>query len=567
MSATGLTGLDEDVERMVKQTFLQEADDLLLTAEEGFLALEKNASDAEVVAKIFRVAHTFKGSALSVGFQGIGRFSHWLEAVLDLVRKGETTVDADIMNALLRGLDFLKAETARLKNDLDAGTLKESDADFLRDLFEARKSGGGSRSDTKTPTSNPPSAGGEPRTDQNSGVSAVGARTFGPTKNELTEAAVRLASLRQGERESKVEKVVGHEDRPLYTFLSSQSLAIPLESEENSLLAMLYLEHEKRQTEGERYQEFAQMSLHVLRQHRRYAVVGRVCVVRWVGYSRRLEIVDSACSESLVVNTMPIGYGCYVRNDSSLLALKPDNHRAFSDSNKILQSFRDAGALPQRSFRRLHLAGLRSGLCFPLRVSGRVAGYLLLNSTELGAFEGLSLGQVQVLLSLRRLAEVFLLQEAILPDADYRAAFRGQTSLPHALFHRESFGEALGRALRRVFHGDIDVHIDVAEGFRFLHCEENTAYAIARVLMGYVGVAHPPESISVHINDEPLTVVFSVTVDQTDHEAPSRSHPLAFDAPLKAQAAMCGFRLNAIAHGFSLSMELEEPEGGLDYSC
>ena len=384
-----VTGLDEDVERMVKQTFLQEAGDLLSAAEEGFLSLERDPKDAEVVAKIFRVAHTFKGSALSVGFQGIGRFSHWLEAVLDLVRKGETSVDEDVMNALLRGLDFLKDEVTRLNSDIDSGKLAESDADFLRELFEKRKSGGVSRGDAKGTSQTADQFDKSVSAKESKELAGENrARAFGPTGNELSEAALHLTNLRMNESELKVERVVGHEDRPLYSFLSSQSLAIPREAEEIAFHSQLYMEHEKRQTEGERYQNFSQMSLEVLALYPRYANVGRVCIVRWVGFSRRLEVVDSACASGIVVNTMPKGYGCYVRNDSSLLALDADNHRSFSDSNKILQSFRDAGALPQRSFRRLHLAGLRSGLCFPLRASGRVAGYLLLNSTELCAFEG-----------------------------------------------------------------------------------------------------------------------------------------------------------------------------------
>jgi hypothetical protein len=562
------TGLDEDVERMVKQTFLQEADDLLSTAEEGFLSLERDPKDPEVVAKIFRVAHTFKGSALSVGFQGIGRFSHWLEAVLDLVRKGEALVDKDIMNALLRGLDFLKEEITRLKTDIDSGKLAESDADFLRDLFEERKSGGVPRGDAKGKIQTPEKSDKSVSEKASKGLAGEsGARALGPTGTELSEAVLHLANLRKSERELKVERVVGHEDRPLYSFLSSQSLAIPMEAEEIAFHARLYLEHEKRQTEGERYQDFSQMSLDILALYPRYASVGRVCIVRWVGFSRRLEVVDSACASGIVVNTMPKGYGCYVRNDSSLLALDADNHRSFSDSNKILQSFRDAGALPQRSFRRLHLAGLRSGLCFPLRVSGRVAGYLLLNSTELGAFDGLALGEVQALLSLRRVAETFLLQEAALPDADYRAAFRGKSSLPHALFNKSTFYEALARAVERVFQSPIEVNVVVAQGFRFLHCEENTAFAIARVLMGYVGLAHPPHRISVRVTDEPLNVVFAVEVDRAEDMAVESAVALTTNAPLEAQAAMCGFHLTATTMGFSLRTELEEPEGGLDYSC
>ncbi|MDR7594471.1 MAG: Hpt domain-containing protein, partial [Armatimonadota bacterium] len=63
--------------------FLSEADEHLQALEEGVLQLERQGPNPELVAGLFRSAHTLKGSAGALGFQRMAELAHALEEVLE----------------------------------------------------------------------------------------------------------------------------------------------------------------------------------------------------------------------------------------------------------------------------------------------------------------------------------------------------------------------------------------------------------------------------------------------------------------------------------------------------
>ncbi|MCL6499652.1 MAG: Hpt domain-containing protein, partial [Firmicutes bacterium] len=63
--------------------FLSEADEHLQALEEGALQLERHGPTPELVAGLFRSAHTLKGSAGALGFQRIAKLAHAVEEVLE----------------------------------------------------------------------------------------------------------------------------------------------------------------------------------------------------------------------------------------------------------------------------------------------------------------------------------------------------------------------------------------------------------------------------------------------------------------------------------------------------
>ncbi|MGE4318440.1 MAG: Hpt domain-containing protein, partial [Deferribacterales bacterium] len=94
-----------DMEKF-RQGFLEEATDLLEGANESILRAESEG-DAELFNAVFRSIHTIKGSAGGFGFDNMSEFSHHLETLLDKLRNNELTIDADITDLLLRGVDVL----------------------------------------------------------------------------------------------------------------------------------------------------------------------------------------------------------------------------------------------------------------------------------------------------------------------------------------------------------------------------------------------------------------------------------------------------------------------------
>jgi two-component system chemotaxis sensor kinase CheA len=88
--------------------FVAEAEENLVALEEMLLGLEESPDDEEILATIFRAAHTLKGNAESIGFPAITACAHAVEGVLAKFRSGSLTVGSAIVSALLEANDALR---------------------------------------------------------------------------------------------------------------------------------------------------------------------------------------------------------------------------------------------------------------------------------------------------------------------------------------------------------------------------------------------------------------------------------------------------------------------------
>ncbi|MBS0151746.1 MAG: chemotaxis protein CheA [Nitrospira sp.] len=91
-----------------QEAFFAEAAEHLAIIEEGLLALEQHPEDLELLAKIFRSAHSIKGASGMFGFNAVTQFTHKMETLLDLLRNGEKAVSPPIADLLLKSTDCLK---------------------------------------------------------------------------------------------------------------------------------------------------------------------------------------------------------------------------------------------------------------------------------------------------------------------------------------------------------------------------------------------------------------------------------------------------------------------------
>jgi two-component system chemotaxis sensor kinase CheA len=89
-------------------TFFAEAAELLRDMEAELLACAGGTATADDVNRIFRCAHTLKGSAGLFGLDAIVEFVHHVEAVLDQVRLGKVTLDAQLASVLLKCKDHIE---------------------------------------------------------------------------------------------------------------------------------------------------------------------------------------------------------------------------------------------------------------------------------------------------------------------------------------------------------------------------------------------------------------------------------------------------------------------------
>ncbi len=92
-----------------KQSFLEEARELLIELESALLELDQKREDPEIVGRAFRALHTIKGSGSMFGFDDIARFAHSLETDFDRLRKGELAVSGGLINLALAAGDQIKS--------------------------------------------------------------------------------------------------------------------------------------------------------------------------------------------------------------------------------------------------------------------------------------------------------------------------------------------------------------------------------------------------------------------------------------------------------------------------
>jgi len=99
---------DQTSEADFQRLFAAEAEGRLDTLVDQLLELEKGGSNPELVASLFREAHTIKGGAAVVGMPHVARVAHALEDLLEEVRRDRRAVDAPLIDAVLAGVDGIR---------------------------------------------------------------------------------------------------------------------------------------------------------------------------------------------------------------------------------------------------------------------------------------------------------------------------------------------------------------------------------------------------------------------------------------------------------------------------
>jgi two-component system chemotaxis sensor kinase CheA len=88
--------------------FLEESNEHLESLGNCLLELEKSPKDKETLDEIFRVSHTLKGMAGTMGFNRTAELTHEMENLLDAIRKQKINVDTGLIDLLFECLDGLQ---------------------------------------------------------------------------------------------------------------------------------------------------------------------------------------------------------------------------------------------------------------------------------------------------------------------------------------------------------------------------------------------------------------------------------------------------------------------------
>ena len=108
----------DDIQELLED-FLVEAFEMIEEMDQDLVELESNPDDLELLNKIFRVAHTIKGSGSFLNLDKLTYLTHHMETLLDKARKGEVAITPEIMDVTLESVDAMKGILEYIRDNGD----------------------------------------------------------------------------------------------------------------------------------------------------------------------------------------------------------------------------------------------------------------------------------------------------------------------------------------------------------------------------------------------------------------------------------------------------------------
>lgn len=98
--------MDLDINQYIS-IFIEESKEHLQSMNDVLLELEKDPSHTGYINEIFRVAHTIKGMAGTMGFSNMANLTHEMENVLQATRNNELKISEDVIDILFKCFDAM----------------------------------------------------------------------------------------------------------------------------------------------------------------------------------------------------------------------------------------------------------------------------------------------------------------------------------------------------------------------------------------------------------------------------------------------------------------------------
>lgn len=121
----------------VLQEFFLESRELVDELDQDLVTLEESPADGDLLGKIFRAAHTLKGSSSFLGFTAIAEVTHRVEDVFNKLRRQEMVATPEVMDVVLQAVDRVR----KLLGAAQAGHPGPMVDDLLAALAEALEGG------------------------------------------------------------------------------------------------------------------------------------------------------------------------------------------------------------------------------------------------------------------------------------------------------------------------------------------------------------------------------------------------------------------------------------------
>ncbi len=115
------------------EIFLEESNENLEQMNESLLKLEKEPGNKNLIDGLFRVAHTLKGMAATMGYTQMAELTHTMENVLELFRSGTLEADSTLITKLFSCLDML---SGMVSDVVEEGQMKSYDISSMQRELE-----------------------------------------------------------------------------------------------------------------------------------------------------------------------------------------------------------------------------------------------------------------------------------------------------------------------------------------------------------------------------------------------------------------------------------------------
>lgn len=118
----------------IRASFFIECEELLEALQDGLEAMADDSGDLETINVVFRAVHSIKGGAGAFGLEGLVRFAHRYETVLDAVRSNTLVADGDAIKLFFRAADHL---SDLVRESRDDGILPEAEGNAILTELDA----------------------------------------------------------------------------------------------------------------------------------------------------------------------------------------------------------------------------------------------------------------------------------------------------------------------------------------------------------------------------------------------------------------------------------------------
>ncbi len=207
--------------------------------------------------------------------------------------------------------------------------------------------------------------------------------------------------------------------------------------------------------------------MHVLRGHKFFNQVDRVCLAGRVANANQLVVVDASLSDRCPANSLKKGYSCFVNPEGSLFKMKPGTVRVFSDCERVLASFAVQGKPAQRSIALISDQGLRSGFCLAIGRGDEIQGFLFLNSIQENLFGEITASSAPLLSLFGLVATIGLDISGFHLSSESASMFSECLPNTSTIFEAAHFQSLVSQSLDELQRGSKPIEVSMVTSERF----------------------------------------------------------------------------------------------------